>query len=108
MVTEFFFDILLINFASLSDSIFISNIFFFIAKISSSSVFPTPEKTIFFGLIPAFKAIFNSPIDTTSAPQPSLFKFFKISKFEFDLTEKQIKGLILLKQFLKLFKFNFI
>ena len=50
-----FFAILSISFASLSDSQLISKIFLFIAISSSSSVLPTPEKTILFDLMPAFK-----------------------------------------------------
>ena len=69
-VTRFIFcDILFINLASLSDSILISNTPFFIASRNSLSVLPTPEKTIFFGLILAFKAFKSSPSDTTSAPR---------------------------------------
>ena len=55
---------------------------------------PTPEKTIFFGLIPAFKAFIISPIDTTSAPQPIFFISLSKLTFEFDFTAKQIKGFI--------------
>ena len=66
--------------ASLSDSQFIKRISFLIAILSSSAVFPTPEKTIFFGFIPAFKAFNNSPPETTSAPAPSLPKILKIVK----------------------------
>ena len=55
--------------------------FFFIAKRSSSSVFPTPEKTILLGLIPDFKAFNNSPPETTSAPEPIFFKILNISIF---------------------------
>ena len=43
-----------------------SSIFLFIAKFNSLS-FPTPENTILFGFIPAFKAIISSPKETTSA-----------------------------------------
>ena len=41
---------------SFSDSAFIKKIFFSIANLSSSFVFPTPEKTILAGLIPALSA----------------------------------------------------
>ena len=58
---------------SLSDSALIRSTLFFIASLISSSVFPIPEKTIFFGLIPAFIAFNSSPIDTTSAPEPIFF-----------------------------------
>ena len=67
-----FFAKLFTNLASLSDSQLINNIFLLIAILSSSSVLPTPEKTILLGLIPAFKAFNNSPPETTSAPAPNL------------------------------------
>ena len=74
-------------------------------KSISLAVFPTPEKTILFGLIPDFRAFINSPIETTSAPMPN----FPISRnnalFGFALTAKQVKGLIFLKLFLKFFIF---
>ena len=104
----FLFAIFSISIISFSDSAFISNILLFIAKFNSSIVLPTPEKTIFFGLIPAFKAIINSPIDTTSAPNPWFFIILKIFILQFDFTEKQIKGFIYLKLFLKLLIFCFI
>ncbi|MEY3191991.1 MAG: hypothetical protein RL305_590 [Pseudomonadota bacterium] len=103
----FFLAILLIFIISASDSALIKRISFLIAKSISSSVLPTPENTIFFGEMPAFKAIFNSPIETTSAPEPSFFNSEISFKFEFDFTEKQIIGLIFLKTFLKLLKLNF-
>ena len=71
---------------------------FLIANLNSLSVFPTPEKTIFFGLILAFNAFNNSPSDTTSAPDPNLPNSVKIETFELDLTEKQTRGLNFLKQ----------
>ena len=37
----------------------------------SSEVLPTPENTIFSGLIPEDKASFISPFETTSAPDPN-------------------------------------
>ena len=58
-------------------------------------VFPMPEKTILLGLIPAFKALINSPIETTSAPNPRLPISFNKILFGFDFTEKQIRGFIL-------------
>ena len=64
-----FFEISLINVISFVDSAFIDKMFFLIANLISSTVLPTPEKTILFGLIPAFKANFSSPTDTTSAPR---------------------------------------
>ena len=72
------------------------------ANLSSSIVFPTPEKTIFSGLILAFKALISSPFETTSAPNPNLLIKFNIFKLQLDFTEKQIKGFIVLKFFLKL------
>jgi hypothetical protein len=88
---------LFINLASLSDSIFINNIFFFTASFNSSSVFPTPEKTILFGLMPAFIALRSSPAETTSAPAPSFPSIFSIDKFVLALVAKQIRGSTLLK-----------
>ena len=79
-----------------------------IAKRSSSSVLPTPEKTIFDGFIPDLRAAESSPIETTSAPHPSFLSSLRIFIFELDFTEKQIKGLLLLNKFLKLSKFNLI
>ena len=58
----------------------------------SSSVLPTPEKTILFGLIPALIALSNSPPDTTSAPAPSLPNNLRIDKLELALAAKQIIG----------------
>ena len=60
------------------DATFINKIFFLIANLISSSVLPTPEKTILFGLIPDLIALSNSPPETTSAPDPIFFKTFKI------------------------------
>ena len=98
---ESFFEILLIRFTSLSDSTLIKSTFFLIAILISSSVLPTPEKTIFFALIPAFVAFNNSPTDTTSAPEPIFFNSFNKVRFEFDFIEKQIIGLIVLNALLK-------
>ena len=64
------------------------------AKVSSSLVFPTPEKTIFFTSIPAFIAFINSPPETTSAPDPIFFNSLSKVILELDLTEKHIKGLL--------------
>ena len=50
--------------------------FFLMAYSISSSVLPTPEKTILFLLIPALREANNSPLDTTSAPNPSFFISF--------------------------------
>ena len=100
----FFFivlEIFSIFFTSLSDSVFISKIFLFIAYLISSSVLPTPEKTIFLGFIPAFIALMSSPIETTSAPKPNFFISFSKYKLGLDFTAKHIKGSKLLKLFLK-------
>jgi len=102
-----FFEILLMRTASLSDSTFIKSILFFIAILISSSVFPTPEKTIFFGLMPAFIAFSNSPSDTTSAPEPIYLSSLSKVKFELDFTEKHIIGLIFLNVLLKRLKLSF-
>ena len=64
------------------------------ARRISSSVLPTPEKTILFGLIPALSALNNSPFETTSAPTPNFLISLKILKLLFDFTEKQINGLM--------------
>ena len=83
------------------------SIFLLTAYLISSTVLPTPEKTILFGLIPALSAFINSPIETTSAPRPnlpiSLIKFTLV----FDLIAKHIKGENDLKLFLKLLIFSF-
>ena len=92
--------ILSISFASLSDSQLISKIFLLIAILNSSSLLPTPENTILFGLIPAFKAFNNSPPETTSVPAPNFPKVFKMETLLFDLAAKQIRGFVFLKTFL--------
>ena len=106
----FFIDLAIFSIVinSLLDSVLINKIFFLIANFNSSSVFPTPEKTIFFGLIPALKTLFNSPIETTSAPKPKLLIIFKILILLLDLTEKHVRGSILLNCFLKLKIFSLI
>ena len=91
---------------SLKDSEFINNIFCLIAYSISSLVLPTPEKTILFLSIPALSDAYNSPFETTSAPRPSFFISFNNEIFELDFTEKQIKGLISLKAFLKFSTFS--
>ena len=98
-IETFLFDllaILLIILASLSDSQFINNIFLLIAIFNSSSVLPTPEKTILFALIPAFKAFSNSPIETTSVPAPNFPRDLRIDKLLLDFAAKQINGFIFL------------
>ena len=77
-------------------------VYFFIAILISSSVFPTPEKTILLALIPALVAFSNSPADTTSAPDPIFFNSLSKFIFEFDFTEKHISGLVFLNVLLKL------
>ena len=96
-----FFANSLINFASLSDSQLINKIFLLIAIFNSSSDLPTPEKTIFFGLMPALRAFNSSPPDTTSAPAPSLPKILKIFVLLLDFAAKHIKGLVFLNVFTK-------
>ena len=68
----FFLAIFSISIISFSDFALINKIFLLTANLSSSIVFPTPEKTIFSGLILAFKALISSPFETTSAPNPNL------------------------------------
>ena len=69
---------------------------------------PIPEKTIFFGLIPAFIAFNSSPPETTSAPDPIFFNSLsKDVRFELDFTEKHIKGLVALNALLKFIKITF-
>ena len=103
MFTEifFFFEIFSIKSISLLDSEFISRIFFSIANFISFSVLPTPEKTIFFGLMPALRANINSPLDTTSAPSPNFFISFIKLILVFDFIAKQISGENFLKYELK-------
>ena len=69
--------------------------------------FTYSRKNYFFGLIPAFKAIISSPIDTTSAPKPNFFISLNKLKLLLDLTEKQIRGENDLKFLLNLFIFSF-
>ena len=68
-----FFEISIISFNSSIDSAFNCLIFLLIANSISSFCFPTPENIMSFGLTETFKHLFNSPIDTTSAPAPRLF-----------------------------------
>ena len=105
-----FFATFSISKTSLNDSEFINNIFCLIAYSISSFVLPTPEKTILFLLIPALSDAYNSPLETTSAPRPSFFISFNNEILELDFTEKQIKGLISLKAFLKfsIFRLKFL
>ena len=66
----------------------------FKAKMISSSVFPTPEKTIFSAGIPASRALLSSPPETISAPEPSLARILTSSLLGFDFIAKQIRGSI--------------
>ena len=66
------------------------------AIFNSSSVLPTPEKTILYGLIPALVAFSSSPPETTSTPEPNFASIFNIVKFVLALAAKQISGLTLL------------
>ena len=61
-----------------------------IASLISSVVFPTPEKTIFWGFILTCKAFTNSPPETISAPAPNLDSNDKIPNDEFALRAKFI------------------
>ena len=56
---------------SSSDSILIENIPALMASLISSSVLPTPEKTISSGFAPASKHLLSSLPETTSKPLPS-------------------------------------
>ena len=75
-----------IFFSSLIDSTLNIKISFSNAYLISLEFLPTPEKTILFGAISAFRARFISPIDTTSAPDPIFAKFLIIDWLEFDFT----------------------
>ena len=64
-----------------------NSIFFSRASIISSSLFPTPAKTIFCGLTPALTARYNSPPETISTPAPKEFTSRIILILEQDFTE---------------------
>ena len=64
------------------------------AKIISSSVLPTPEKTMLLAGIPDSRARLSSPPETMSAPEPSFARILTSSLFGFDLSAKQIRGSI--------------
>jgi hypothetical protein len=55
--------------SSSSDSILIERMPKSTAVRISSSRLPTPEKTMFAGAMPAFRALMSSPPETTSAPR---------------------------------------
>ena len=57
------------------------------ANFNSALVLPTPEKTIFFGLAPAFITFCNSPPETTSNPNPLSTKFLNIFRLLLAFTE---------------------
>ena len=63
------------------DSTLNCSILFSKAKVISSLLLPTPEYTILLLEIPALSAFFNSPIDTTSAPDPHFAKVFTVYGF---------------------------
>ena len=65
------------------------------------SIYYNSGRRILFLLIPALSDAYNSPFETTSAPRPSFFISFNNEILELDFTEKQTKGLISLKAFLK-------
>src|ERR1700760_999543 len=58
-----------------------------IASASSAAVLPSPENMILFEGMPAARARFNSPPETTSAPAPSLASVRNTDWLEFDFTE---------------------
>ena len=62
------------------------------AKASSASVLPTPEKTIRSPGTPAFSARRISPSDTVSAPQPSRARVASTDRFELAFTAKAISA----------------
>ena len=78
---------LLIVLSSSSDSTLKHKILLDIASLISSSVFPTPENTIFDGSPPISNTLCNSPPDTISNPEPSLANIDKILRLEFAFTE---------------------
>ncbi|CAI8294767.1 MAG: Uncharacterised protein [Gammaproteobacteria bacterium] len=57
------------------------------ANLISSSVLPTPEKTVFAGSPPAAMTLCNSPAETISKPEPKSDKIESIERFELALTE---------------------
>ena len=54
------------------------------------------------------QTIFNSPLETTSAPNPLRLIILSISRLQFDFVEKHMIGKNDLKLFLKLFMFSLI
>ena len=77
------------------------------AKLRTIVIIGAKIKTILLELIPAFIAFNNSPIDTTSAPEPIFLSSLNKVKFELDFTEKHIIGLIFLNILLNLKKLFF-
>ena len=57
------------------------------ANLISSSVFPTPENTVFLGSPPASITRDSSPPETISKPEPNLDNRDKIDRFELAFTE---------------------
>ena len=68
---------------SSKDSTLNCSILFFMAKAISSALLPTPEYTILLCEIPDLSTFFNSPIDTTSAPEPHFARVFKTERLLF-------------------------
>ena len=64
------------------DSTLIIKIRAFSAAAISSSVLPTPEKTILPGLAPALRQRLNSPTDTMSKPEPSEANNLRMLRFD--------------------------
>lgn len=57
------------------------------AAAISSSVFPTPAKTIFSGPTPVARARRSSPPETMSKPAPAFARVFSTARFAHDFTE---------------------
>ena len=76
--------------------------------VPPGTILSSMKAYVVFGLIPDFKALINSPIETTSAPKPNFPISFSSSLLGFAFTAKQISGFIFLKFFLKFFTFSLI
>jgi hypothetical protein len=70
-----------------SDSTFKSRMSFSSANRISSSVLPTPAKTVFFGSPPALRTRKSSPPETTSNPLPCSCMSRRIERLELAFTE---------------------
>ena len=79
--------ILLIVSNSSNDSTLKHIIFFSKANLISSSVLPTPEKTVFEGSPPASITLNNSPAETISNPELSFARRESIERLELAFTE---------------------